>query len=234
MNYKKIALIIILILVIYYTYKYIQKNTNRPYIILNTPTNAKLQITVPAKKMLLSQPEKGLSFSTSLWIFIKDWEYKLNKEKVILYKGGFKLYLEKNINNLVLQMPVYDSTKKEKITYKDIPVQKWLHIVITLENRFLDLWINGKLYYAKHLPNLPKLFESKDCIFTPSGGFSGYLSKIQHYEYPLDRRHIKYLFHLSPLIKNPFTKLWNRIKKIAGSVKIDVKVDVGVNDDCCD
>tara|TARA_B110000908_G_C10244413_1_gene447979 strand:- start:744 stop:1442 length:699 start_codon:yes stop_codon:yes gene_type:complete len=232
MNYKKISLIVVVILIIYFTYKYIQKNLNYAYVVLNKPSNAKLQITVPADKMLFSQPEKGLSFSTSFWIFIKNWEYKLNKEKIILYKGGFKLYLEKNFNNLVLEMPVFDSNKKERITYTNIPVQKWLHIVITLENRYLDLWINGKLYYAKHLSNFPKIFESKDSIFTPNGGFSGYLSKIQHYEYPLDRRHILYLFHLSPLVRNPFVKIWDRAKKVVGSVKLDVNINVET--DCCD
>ena len=47
------------------------------------------------------------------------------------------------MNDLYIEMRL--KSQPEKILFKDIP-QKWLHIVITLENRSLDLWINGKLY----------------------------------------------------------------------------------------
>ena len=33
-----------------------------------------------------------------------------------------------------------------------------------LENRYLDLWINGKLYHARYLKNLPLLDEQKDLL----------------------------------------------------------------------
>ena len=84
-------------------------------------------------------------------IFVKDWNYKYMTDKTIFNKGGFKLLLGNKMNDLYIEMPILGSYYPEKILFKDIPLQKWLHIVITLENRSLDLWINGKLYASRHL-----------------------------------------------------------------------------------
>ena len=163
MNWIKIATIVGTILAVYIAYKMYKKYIDTKIVIREEPEDAKKLLSVPNDKMYLSQPLKGLSFSTSFWIFVKDWNYKFMQEKTVFNKGGFKLLLGNRMNDLYMEMPL-NSYFPEKILLKDVPLQKWLHIVITLENRYLDMWVNGELYASRHLENLPKIMEQKPVI----------------------------------------------------------------------
>ena len=226
---NKIVVAIIFAVGVYVLYKLYKKYIDTKIIIREEPVDATVKHNVKNEDMLLSQPLKGLSFSTSFWIYIKDWNYKFMNEKTIFNKGGFKLLLGNRMNDLYLEMPVLGSFYPEKILYKDIPLQKWIHIVITLENRNLDMWLNGKLYGSKHLKNLPKIFEQNDMIFAENGGFSGYISRIYHYETPLSKTSVVRLFKAGPINNSPIARILRRIKGAAGSVKLNVKVDVSAS-----
>tara|TARA_B100000963_G_C22637277_1_gene678311 strand:+ start:6242 stop:6937 length:696 start_codon:yes stop_codon:yes gene_type:complete len=229
MDFAKIGLIAGSILIVYILYKLYKKYIDTKIIIREEPEDAKVELSVPNEDMLLSQEFKGLSFSTSFWIFVKDWNYKYMTDKTIFNKGGFKLLLGNKMNDLYIEMPILGSYYPEKILFKDIPLQKWLHIVITLENRSLDLWINGKLYASRHLKNLPKIMEKQPMIFAQNGGFSGYISRIYHFEDPLSKQGIITLFKKGPINNNPIMKLWRKLRGVAGSVKLNVNVDVDAN-----
>lgn len=226
-TFIKIATVIGTIVLIYIAYKLYKKYIDPKIVIREEPEDATQLLSVPNDKMYLSQPEKGLSFSTSFWIFVKDWNYKFMQEKTIFDKGGFKLMLGNRMNDLYIEMPVFSSYYPEKIIFKDIPLQKWLHIVITLENRSLDLWINGELYASRHLKNLPKIFEKKPMEFGANGGFSGYISRIYHYEEPLSKYRVRRLFYKGPISNTPYA----RLKRMFGGVKLNVKVDVNASAD---
>ena len=73
-------------------------------IIREEPEDA-VELSVPNQDMLLSQEFKGLSFSTSFWIFVKDWNYKYMNDKTVFNKGGFKLLLGNKMNDLYIEMP---------------------------------------------------------------------------------------------------------------------------------
>ncbi len=228
MDKLKIISIIVLVVVVYYLYKMYKKYISRHIVLQEDPVDGKKKFNISPDKMKLSQPHKGLSFSTSLWIYIKDWNYRFMQEKTIFNRGGFKLLLGNRMNDLYLEMPILNSSVPSRILRKDIPLQKWIHVVVTLENRHLDLWLNGKLYNARHLKNLPKIFENKDTIFCDNEGYSGYLSRVYHYEEPLTKYEIIRLFKSGPINNNPIGKIKNYFKKLSGSIKIDVDVDANV------
>lgn len=225
MDFVKIGTVVGSILIVYILYKLYKKYIDTKIVIREEPEDAKLELSVPNEDMLLSQEFKGLSFSTSFWIFVKDWNYKYMADKTVFNKGGFKLLLGNKMNDLYIEMPILGSYYPEKILFKDIPLQKWLHIVITLENRSLDLWINGKLYASRHLKNLPKIMEKQPMVFAQDGGFSGYISRIYHFEDPLSKYGIVGLFKKGPINNNPLAKLLRKFKGVAGSIKLDVNVE---------
>ena len=230
----KIILLIVIITAIYFIYK---KYLKADYKILSEPVNSgRILQTIEPEDMKLSQPQKGLSFTTSFWIFLKDWNYKYLNEKIIFDKSGFKLGLGEKLNDLYLEMPVYNSMVPEKVFYEDIPLQKWIHVCIVLDNRNLDLWLNGKLYGSKFLSNLPKVFEKKPTIFCPDGGFSGFISRIYHYEFPLPKPRIISLFNSGPINNTIFGKIKNYGMKTLGfdkyaNIKFSVNVNVSTADD---
>jgi len=226
MDKVKILTIIGSIILIYFAYKLYIKYFGRRIVLKEEPSDAKTSFNIDISTMKLSQENKGLSFSTSMWIYVKNWNYRFMQEKTIFNKGGFKLLLGNRMNDLYLEMPILNSHTPAKILKKDIPLQKWIHIVVSLENRHLDLWLNGKLYNSRYLKNLPKIFENRETLFCENGGYAGYISRVYHYESPLTKGEIIGLFKSGPINNNPIPKIKNYFKKLGGSIKIDVDVDV--------
>ena len=101
MDFVKIGTIVGSILIVYILYKLYKKYIDTKIIIREEPEDAKIELSVPNEDMLLSQEFKGLSFSTSFWIFVNDWNYKYMTDKVVFNKGGFKLYLVAIKKNLL-------------------------------------------------------------------------------------------------------------------------------------
>ena len=81
------------ILIVYILYRLYKKYIDTKIIIREEPEDAKVELSVPNQDMLLSQEFKGLSFSTSFWIFVKDWNYKyMNDKRSFLTKEVLNFY----------------------------------------------------------------------------------------------------------------------------------------------
>ena len=39
-----------------------------------------------------------------------------------------------------------------EIEFKDIPLQRWMNVVLLINNRHVDLWINNQLIESRYLP----------------------------------------------------------------------------------
>lgn len=224
-----ITLGVIIFLILFITF--LRYRTSYYDVMFQDPIDARELVKIDNSKFKLSSPFKGLSFSTSFWIFIKDWNYKYMSEKVIFNKGGFKCLLTGRNNDLVVEIPVFASRTPESITFKNVPLQKWLNIAIIVDNRFLDLWINGELYYSKHLSNLPLIQEKKPLLICNNRGFDGYVSSFYYWNRPISKIVLLRIFDDGPInngIISKLIRLWNRIRK---SVNINVDVNVDVDDD---
>lgn len=201
---KYLLYVIIVIIILYVTYKTLTGYN----IIIEYPRDAKDVMTVPNNKTPFYSKEKGVGFTQSLWLYINDWNYRYREEKVIFEKGEFHLMLSPSNNNLHLKIPQSNVGKQQtaQIVFENIPIQKWMHIGVILDNSYVDLWINGKLYHSKHLDYIPDLSNSQ-MTYTPTGGFSGYLSRVYHFDHRLTELHIKRLFLQGPININPLKRL---------------------------
>jgi hypothetical protein len=188
MNKIKILIIIIVITIIItiigiflYT-----KNINKSRLkLVKNIINAKSIKKISSNKIDLPITNKGLGFTLNLWIYVDNWDYNYDQNKYIIKWHNCNIWLSKKDNNLNISVPVFNKTNPEIITYKKIKLQKWINIIIILDNRHLDLWINGKLFNSKYLSNVPNLINNSLEI-TPMGGFSGYIYNIIYYSYPLN------------------------------------------------
>ena len=212
--FKVIIAITIIIIIGFFSYLLYKHFILNRYVITNSKVGSIKTITIPSNKIQLARALKGLNSSFSLWMYIDNWNYKFNQEKHILEKGGLQLKLGDKLNNLILTIPILNSTTPEKIIFKDFPLQKWNHIVINIDNRNIDLWVNGKLYRSKYLNNLPKIMDNKDTIISKNNGFSGFYSKIYFYKHILYKRKIKLLYEEGPINYNPIVLIQNYINKI--------------------
>jgi len=152
----------------------------------------------------------GIEFTWSVWIFVNNWQYLQGQYKHIFYKGNSNLaenglnfpnnapglYLAPDTNNLVIIMNTFDVINEE-ITIPDIPLNKWLNIIVRCQNRTLDVYINGTITRSLELSSVPKQ-NYGDVYVAMNGGFDGYISNLWYYNYALGTRAIQDIINKGP------------------------------------
>jgi hypothetical protein len=64
---------------------------------------------------------------------------------------------------------------------ENIPIQKWVNIIVSLYGLSLDIYLDGKLVRTCVLPGVPQVNNSADINVTPNGGFSGWTTKFKYW-----------------------------------------------------
>ena len=155
----------------------------------------------------------GLEFTWSVWLFIDDYTYKEGKYKHVFHKGNDNIgpdginqpnnapgmYLDKDTNNLVLFMNTFDSTS-ETITVKDIPIHKWVNVIVRVIQHQVDVYINGTLSKRHILAGVPKQ-NYGDVYVSMNGGFSGYTSELRYFDTGIGTNHIQAIVDAGPNMK---------------------------------
>jgi hypothetical protein len=83
------------------------------------------------------------------------------------------------------------------IDIKNIPFKKWFHVCIRLENKSLDVYINGIISKRHTMISVPKQ-NYNDINICQNGGFSGKLSNFRYYSYGLSSLQISTLMSGGP------------------------------------
>jgi hypothetical protein len=73
------------------------------------------------------------------------------------------------------------NTIVHKCSVSNVPVQKWVNLVISVYGRSLDVYIDGKLVKTCLLPGVANINNNADVYVTPVGGFDGWTSRFQYY-----------------------------------------------------
>lgn len=162
--------------------------------------------------------EGGLEFTWSVWIMINDLEYKQNQYKHVFHKGENNINTEKNLfgmnfpnngpglyigpvkNELIVVMNTF-KTIKEEIIIGDIPLNKWVNVIIRVDNQnILDVYINGVLARRHILDSVPKQ-NYGDVYVSANGGFSGYTSNLKYYAEAISLNKIQNIVYNGPNLK---------------------------------
>ena len=199
----KVVILVVVLIGLYYLgnyllTRYLTASANTP-MLLNTTKNGKQALVVsqdptsinyiPIKK---SENQEGIQFTYGFWFLIENFDYKKGEWKHVFHKGnsssypnrapGVWFHPDKN------SIRVYMNTMDNILEYADIdniPVRKWVYMNIILNNKNLDLYINGYLKVRKELTSIPKQNDD-DFWVNMYGGFEGYLSNIRYYSYAVD------------------------------------------------
>jgi hypothetical protein len=140
---------------------------------------------------------QGLEFSWSVWIFINNLQTDTNVYKHIFSKGNSNLknngvispnnapglYIAPNTNSLVVMMNTYNVINEE-IVIPDIPMNKWVNVIIRCQGTKLDVYVNGTITRSINLVGVPKQ-NYGDVYVAMNGGFDGYISNLWYYNYSL-------------------------------------------------
>jgi len=69
---------------------------------------------------------------------------------------------------------------------QNVPIQKWVNLLISVYGRTLDVYLDGKLVKTCVLPGFAQINPDANVYVTPNGGFSGWTAKFQYYPNSID------------------------------------------------
>ena len=89
---------------------------------------------------------------------------------------------------------------KEKIIIEDVPLNKWINVMIRVENTTVDCYINGTITKRHELSGVP--FQNYGNVYmSMNGGFSGYTSNLWYWNYALGTSDIQDIVNRGPNVK---------------------------------
>jgi hypothetical protein len=140
----------------------------------------------------------GIEFTWSVWLFISNlysgntgtYKHIFSKGNSNLQENGLiypnnapGLYIAPNSNTLVVLMNTFNVINEE-IQIPDIPINKWVNVIIRCQSTTLDVYINGTIARSINLVGVPKQ-NYGDVYVAMNGGFTGYISNLWYYNYAL-------------------------------------------------
>jgi hypothetical protein len=187
------------------------------------PTN------VESKLILRSNNESsGLEFTWSVWLYINELSNEETIYQHIFNKGDSNinmygianvnnapgLYLKSDKNNnintatLHIIMDSNDSYDKSNfIDIKDVPIKKWVNVVIRMKNTILDSYVNGVISGRLIMKDVPNQ-NYNNVNVNQNRGFSGKLSNLKYYNRALN------IFEINSIVsKGPDMTYYNTTKE---------------------
>lgn len=201
-----IVTLLILGLIIWFIYQYwwlgsLAQGPGSPMII-NEPINA-FGSDIENNHPQLPSANQGLAYTYSFWIYIADWQYNFGKTKVVFVKGNNTnqspgVYLYPNKNSMAVRLSTFAEPNGEGCDVDNIPLQKWVHIGIVLDNRTVDIYVDGRLVRSCVMRGVPKLNNSP-LQFGTGGGFYGQLSRMQYFNRALNANDMHEIYTRGPI-----------------------------------
>ena len=111
------------------------------------------------------------------------------------------LYLARDKNSLIFKMDGQTFATSITTEIPNIPMKRWFNVSIRLENKILDIYINGTVAKRVVFDSVPK--QNYDDIFVCyNGGFQGSLSNLRYYDRALNVFQINNIVMAGPSLKS--------------------------------
>lgn len=167
-----------------------------------TPVDGTQKKVISAGEIPLGE---GSDYGVQFWMYIKDWNYQFGQEKVIMERVASadskvfspRISLHPTDNSLNVSVSIFPSSTSVgssvpaasndtsaagdsfTCTVENVPLQSWFAVSVTVFQRNLDIYLNGRLVKSCVLPGIPKPAVG-DMVIAPRKGFSGSLCTLKH------------------------------------------------------
>jgi len=184
---------------------YFLQPAHNPYIVKGTMNGANEIVISQDPKNKSSIPvlrsnnqNSGIEFTWSIWIYINDiaptpqYSNIFNKGNATYGPNGLAtvlngpgLYFDNCGNQLCIAMNTVSSLNPvEYLNVPNLPLQKWFHCAIRLENTVMDAYINGAIAGRLIMQDVPKQ-NYEDINVCKNGGFNGSIADLHYYDHAL-------------------------------------------------
>ena len=179
MNRRNIIIGVVIVILIYLLYLWFFGDSGRVY--LSGMRNAEHTHIISGRHL----PAGGnADYTYSIWLYIANWNYRVGEAKGVFVRNDRTgnpapwVALDKNLNNIIVTLATYPSDHAQSsggatthsCVLENIPLQAWANVLITLNNRALDLYLDGKLVRTCVLPGVPKMSSGSNLVLCPSAG----------------------------------------------------------------
>ena len=196
---RNILLGIAIIVVLYIIYYFFIKTEN-----LSKMNPGNKEIKIDSGK--LANNANSNNFAYSIWFYLSDWQYRLTESKDLIIRAQGKTSnphitmapYENNLNINISSTSPGNKSSNNDCTIRNFPLQRWTHLVVSLNNRTLDVYLDGKLVRTCILSGVAKPMGDSDVLITPNGGFSGWTSRFRTWSKPLNPQEVFNIYREGP------------------------------------
>jgi hypothetical protein len=174
-----------------------------------------------------SNQPTGIEFTWSVWLNISavdasngNYQHIFNKGNSTYDSKGIAtinnapgVYLSKKVdpNNtgitettpyLHIVMDTVDGAASQTVDVDHIPLKKWFHLAIRMENKVMDVYINGVISARTTFTSVPKQNFNDIYICDSKLGFNGNLSNLQYFNHALNVFEVNNIVMWGPNTKN--------------------------------
>jgi hypothetical protein len=200
MNPLTIVIIVIIIVLVYYVLRYIFSD---PYTLQSIQNGQTTTVIEASSLATTGSAADNTNFAYSIWFYINDWNYRYGDVKTIFTRTDSSnarpcpaVQLAAIENNMTVTLACFPGTAtvdgvaatsvNHTCTVGNIPIQRWVNLIVSVYGRSMDIYIDGKLVKTCLLPGVANINTAANIYVTPDGGFDGWTSKFQYYPSPLN------------------------------------------------
>ena len=210
MSPLNIVLIVVIIVFVFMLLRYLLSD---PYTI-QTIQDGKTASTIEATSLATNGSNiPANNFTYSVWFYVNDWNYRYGEPKVIFGRMGSvstsgsgsidglngldpcpSVVLGAIENNVLVSLGCFPgvdqvptnggNTVVHTCAISNIPIQRWVNLLLSVYGRTMDLYIDGKLVRTCLLPGIANVNNNSNIHVTPMGGFNGWTANLQYFPNP--------------------------------------------------
>jgi len=157
-----IGLVTVFLIFIYYLYIWL---FNTKYSLLQKKIFLKKKSKDAIITNIVNAPNTRYAYG--IWVLVNDVnpitnfkdsnnnQIKINGNVIFYRPDNIRVYLDPETSTLYCDMAVTGNTIDTTIMTKSFQLQKWAHILVSVDNQFVDYYFNGKLIKSEKKSKIP-------------------------------------------------------------------------------
>lgn len=207
MNGIAIILAIVVILLFYILYRF--------FMLKSTELTQTASLLDSTPSIPIENKPTSTRYSYGIWIYVNSWNSSI-KKTIFERTNNIKLYFAEAAPVLKCNITMDNGSSSDETTLEitdNFPLQKWVHIVTSVDNQYLDAYLDGKLVKSGRLftekveavpavaavdgtpavtavaavaESTPKTPGDEPMVLGSGTKYDAYIAKFNHWSLPLD------------------------------------------------
>jgi Concanavalin A-like lectin/glucanases superfamily len=137
----KLIVIVLGLLVVSLSYILFRYFTNTAVVLVSTSSLKAKNPPIPVKNITSSS-----RYALGIWVYVNSWDSN-NEKTIYTLPGKIVLYLDQMKPSLKMNffMNGNNGIAKTVTVTNNFPLQKWVYVTVSVDNSFVDLYLDGKL-----------------------------------------------------------------------------------------